>query len=537
MNKVKRTLIVCFAACFGLSTGLLAACEPKKPAACTVHQYESVAKVAAECEKDGSETLRCTVCGEEKVNVLPKLGHKWEETALTEATCTTAGSREQTCSRCLKKDVTVLPELGHKWKSVSVTKAPTCTEPGEQSAECERCHIKNEAQPIPALGHKWDDELSVVIQNPTCTEDGYTDETCSVCGEHGSEKIEKLNHQYVATGVVIKSASCTEAGIAEGECSRCGDKTEIEIPKLDHNFDTEFTIDVPPTQTTEGSRSRHCLNDGCSETYQEEKIPSLGSGENISYEFRLVRNNGDKLRVSGVTLSIKFGGEEITRNTTTNGSLSVSLPVNAYTVEVLGGLPLGYTVNSASYSFSAGEIVCRIPVTGSLIDGSDPTPARYSVGSAVENFTYTTLPVGGNAPKTITLKELLEEKKIVVLNFWATWCGPCESEFPALQSAYNSYQDDVAVVAINTAASGDEDQDIIDYAEGHGLSFYFVKDTCDLYSKFTTGSIPMTIIIDREGVVNYAHSSALNEATFRAMFELYTSEPYAAAALPVWKEN
>ena len=49
----------------------------------------------------------------------------------------------------------------------------------------------------------------------------------------------------------------------------------------------------------------------------------------------------------------------------------------------------------------------------------------------------------------VSLSGLLSEKKAVFLNFWASWCGPCEMEFPYMQQAYDQMSQDIAVVALS----------------------------------------------------------------------------------------
>jgi thiol-disulfide isomerase/thioredoxin len=91
--------------------------------------------------------------------------------------------------------------------------------------------------------------------------------------------------------------------------------------------------------------------------------------------------------------------------------------------------------------------------------------------------------------------------KIVVLNFWALWCGPCLLEMPHLDAIQREYHDrDVVVLAVNVSESA---SDITAYAQEYNLSFPILRDT-ELEAARTYGirSLPTTFFIDREGLIH-----------------------------------
>ena len=104
-------------------------------------------------------------------------------------------------------------------------------------------------------------------------------------------------------------------------------------------------------------------------------------------------------------------------------------------------------------------------LTGTVLAGAEEDLHIYQLGETIEDFTVTAL--GG---QTVTLSELLKEKDMVLLNLWATWCGPCEAEFPAMEAAYEQYQDKVAVVALSTEPE-DTEEILAEYAASHGMTF------------------------------------------------------------------
>ena len=92
------------------------------------------------------------------------------------------------------------------------------------------------------------------------------------------------------------------------------------------------------------------------------------------------------------------------------------------------------------------------------------------------------------------------EGKIVVLNFWATWCAPCRWEMPALEQLYNEYRDrDVVLLSINVSESASE---IAAFAQEWSLTFPILRDTeLEAAKTFGIRSLPTTFLIDRTGKV------------------------------------
>ncbi|RPI30554.1 MAG: TlpA family protein disulfide reductase, partial [Chloroflexota bacterium] len=63
--------------------------------------------------------------------------------------------------------------------------------------------------------------------------------------------------------------------------------------------------------------------------------------------------------------------------------------------------------------------------------------------------------------------------KVVLLNFWATWCAPCEVEMPLLQDRYSQYSTEIEVLAVNYA---EPEKDVKAFADKYGLSFPVLLD-------------------------------------------------------------
>lgn len=100
---------------------------------------------------------------------------------------------------------------------------------------------------------------------------------------------------------------------------------------------------------------------------------------------------------------------------------------------------------------------------------------------------------------------------VVLLNFWATWCPPCELEMPDIEQAHRTYRDrGLVVLGINAQESPDVVQA---YVDRMGLTFPILLDTRgQVQAQYRGRGLPMTLILDRDGVIQARHLGYLSAA-------------------------
>lgn len=113
--------------------------------------------------------------------------------------------------------------------------------------------------------------------------------------------------------------------------------------------------------------------------------------------------------------------------------------------------------------------------------------------------------------------------KPIVVNFWATWCGPCKSELPAFDNAYAAYQDEITFLMVNmTDGFSETEEGTKRFVEENGYSFPVYFDTSqEAYRAYRVTAIPMTLFIDADGKLISSELGAMTESTFTGYLKEY----------------
>ena len=145
-------------------------------------------------------------------------------------------------------------------------------------------------------------------------------------------------------------------------------------------------------------------------------------------------------------------------------------------------------------------ITCMIMITAALCAGTASAEERNTdiLGKPFPDFTAT-----DSEGNTFTLSEALKNHEAVLINFWATWCGPCRNELPHLQKLWETYGDRVAMIALSTEPN-DTTETIAAFREENGITFPMGRDENNaLSARLNAPGIPDTVIVDRFGNVGF----------------------------------
>ena len=122
--------------------------------------------------------------------------------------------------------------------------------------------------------------------------------------------------------------------------------------------------------------------------------------------------------------------------------------------------------------------------------------------------------------------------KIVLLNFWATWCKPCTTEMPAMQTAYDKLRDKgFVVLAVNEL---EDDANVREHIKQYGHTFPVLMDRDNkVANQFGVFGLPVSVFIDQEGrVQEYIKGGLLTEQKIDdTIARIQKQAPIKAAAL------
>lgn len=140
------------------------------------------------------------------------------------------------------------------------------------------------------------------------------------------------------------------------------------------------------------------------------------------------------------------------------------------------------------------------------VDASTFDTPRPAVQHPAPDFSLPRYSPQGEMTQTFTLSSA--QGTPVVLNFWATWCGPCRREFPALQAASARYGDDLLILGVD---QGESPETIEDFLATINAEFPIVLDRdLEVGRNYNVRGLPTTYFIDANGIIRSIWAGEMN---------------------------
>jgi peroxiredoxin len=204
-------------------------------------------------------------------------------------------------------------------------------------------------------------------------------------------------------------------------------------------------------------------------------------------------------------------------------SLLIALGSACAGPETVGRPPAATTVVATTTSWPVATAVQEERTT-SVVAGTDPTqvPTADQAATTVPATPGSPLAVGNVAPD-FSLPDLDGELwsladyrgKVVMLNFWASWCGHCRSEIPALVAVYADYKDQgLEIVAVSV---GEDPVGLKPFVQENGMTFTVLADSLTAtMAPYQLRSVPTSYFLDAQGVIRDVYNGAIPEDVLRA---------------------
>jgi peroxiredoxin len=101
--------------------------------------------------------------------------------------------------------------------------------------------------------------------------------------------------------------------------------------------------------------------------------------------------------------------------------------------------------------------------------------------------------------------------RVVMVNFWATWCPPCRAEIPDIEAAYRARREDgLVVLGVSVEQTRDH---VAAFVNAVGMSYPVLLDeSAQVYKMYRVPGLPMSLFLDREGVIQVLHVGPMTAA-------------------------
>ncbi|MBC8497284.1 MAG: redoxin domain-containing protein [Anaerolineales bacterium] len=167
-------------------------------------------------------------------------------------------------------------------------------------------------------------------------------------------------------------------------------------------------------------------------------------------------------------------------------------------VSLIAGIIAGVGIGILGIGFMRGGDSPRIS------EGLDQTGSTTTLGVDAPAPDFELVSLSG---EQIQLEDY--RGQVVLLNFWATWCGPCRLEMPAFQDRFEQYGGGLQVVAVNFDESAEDVQSFVDEL---GMTFDVLLDLgAEVQKLYQVRGYPTSYFIDADGIVRVVHIGLMTE--------------------------
>ena len=160
-------------------------------------------------------------------------------------------------------------------------------------------------------------------------------------------------------------------------------------------------------------------------------------------------------------------------------------------------------MTARGFRYAHGFAVLGIALAAGCVPVENAGPPQ--INEAARDYAATTL-----QGETVSLESL--RGQVVLLNLWATWCGPCRMETPYLQSVYEEYKDDGFEIVGISMDTGDAADDVAMFVDEYAVTYTILHDpTMQGMELYQVLGLPATFLIDREGVLRWMRYGPIPE--------------------------
>ena len=171
----------------------------------------------------------------------------------------------------------------------------------------------------------------------------------------------------------------------------------------------------------------------------------------------------------------------------------------------------GKTAENQANSSEPSELL-KTSQSAKSSESSEIIEAKAEVGYAAPDFSVELL-----NGKTVKLSDY--KGKIVFLNFWASWCGPCVGEMPDIQKLSENYSSDLVVLAVNYGELKDTAESFI---KKNNYTFNVgIDENTDIAKLYPSNGIPYSLIIDANGIITKIQEGIIPGEDMYSFYEGY----------------